>query len=266
MHTHAFPDTIAPRAMESLSSMADWEPYGDGTIDDSLRSMDEAGVGVSAVCGIATKAGQVVGILKWLEQITHQHPGRLIPFVSLHPDDENPYQWFTRFESAGVSSLKLHAFYQDFVVDDESMFPIYEAAVERGFLVAFHCGMDIGFKNDPLPDRASPARIANVAARFPKMKILCTHTGGWMMWDKVAEYLLETNVYFETSCTMSFFGVEKFVDLVRVLGVERVCFGTDWPWQDRSEELHILRRSGLENDELEQIFSLTAGKLAVALS
>jgi len=258
MHAHAFPDDIAGRAIEKLTSMGDWEPYGDGTISGTLRSMDEAGVDATAVCGIATKPGQGSGILKWLTQIVRQHPGRFIPFASLHPDDTDPGQWFDSFAAEGVLAIKLHAFYQDFTVDDESMFPIYEAAAERGFLIAFHSGKDIGFMEDPNYARVSPEKIARVAARFPTLRILCTHMGGWLMWDTVAEHLADTGVYVETSYTMPFLEKNKFTELVSALGSDRICFGTDWPWQDRKDELQRLREMDLDKSDLQSIYHGTA--------
>ena len=261
MHAHAFPYDIAGRAIEKLTSMGDWEPYGDGTIEGKLQSMDEAGVDMTAVCGIATKPGQGSGILKWLVQIVREHPGRFIPFGSLHPEDTDPGKWFDSFASEGVSAIKLHAFYQDFTVDDESMFPIYEAAAERGFLVAFHSGRDVGFMDDPSYDRVCPRRIASVAAKFPTLKILCTHMGGWLMWDSVAAHLADTGVCVETSYTMPFIEKEKFIGLVNTLGSDRVCFGTDWPWQDRKDELQRLREMEFDDAVLEQIYHKTAERL-----
>ena len=58
VHTHAFPDSLAPKALERLVKMAVWEkvaPSHDGTLAGLLRSMDRAGIERAVVCSVATR-------------------------------------------------------------------------------------------------------------------------------------------------------------------------------------------------------------------
>jgi predicted TIM-barrel fold metal-dependent hydrolase len=261
IHAHAFPDDIAPRAIEKLTALGDWAPFGDGTIDGMLKSMDEADVDISAVCTISTKPKQIKGILKWLRKITDKHPDRLMPFASVHPEEKNPDKWFDRILDEGITAIKLHAFYQDFIVDDESMFPIYEAAASRNMLVAFHSGKDVGFMEDSRPDRVSPERVARVTDKFPNLRVLCTHMGGWHMWEDAVAQLAGRQVHVETSYTMPFIDKERFMGIVRALGTDRVCFGTDWPWQSRKDELKRLRSMELDKSDLDKICYVNASHL-----
>ena len=61
IHTHAFPDKVAPRAIEHLETIAEWQAVGYGTVSGLLRSMDAADLDISAICYIATKPDQVKG-------------------------------------------------------------------------------------------------------------------------------------------------------------------------------------------------------------
>ena len=264
MHAHAFPDSLAPRAVETLSDMADhpeWAPVGDGTVDALLRSMDDANIDLCAVCAIATKPGQVKGIVKWQKMLLKRYSDRLIPFASIHPQDTQIDKWMGKIAAADIGCLKMHPFYQDFVVDDEAMFPFYQAAQARGMLLTFHAGMDIGFEGDATPDRASPKRIAAVADRFPELDILATHMGGWQMWDGVREHLAPRRIYVETSFAQPFMPQETFVDLVRAVGPEKICFGSDWPWKGQKQQLDALQKCGLSESELRQIQFKTAATL-----
>ncbi|MCD4823540.1 MAG: amidohydrolase family protein [Phycisphaerae bacterium] len=243
IHTHAFPDNIAPAAMEKLSAMGDWKPAGDGTIDGLLASMDQAGIDVSAVCAIATKPGQVKGIVKWQRKIFSD---RITPFCSLHPKEKKPEKWIRRFADEGFPAIKLHPMYQDFIIDDEAMFGIYEAAAEHGLTVTFHCGRDIGFMGDHAADRASPRRVANVLDKFPGLRILCTHMGGWKMWQQVNQYLIGKDVYLETSFSLGYLPDEQLLDMIRSHSPDRICFGTDWPWRNQHEELKRWEQIGLD--------------------
>jgi len=257
IHTHAFPDNIAERAMRGMQAKIEhWPAAGDGTIDGLIAAMDRADIDVACVCAIATKPEMIKGILKWQGSFRSD---RLIPFCTIHPLDKNPRKWFRRMVSQGIPAIKLHPYYQDFIVDDELLFPIYEAAIEFDLAITFHCGNDIGFPDDS-SDRASAARLAAVIDRFPDMQLLCTHMGGWGGWDEVEKCLVGKDVYFETSFGLTHMEPEQFLRIVETHGAGRICFGSDWPWNDPAKEL--ARIKGILDEE---IFSKIAFKNASQL-
>lgn len=262
IHTHAFPDHVAPRAMEKLSAKTeDWRAVGDGTIGGLLRSMDAAGVARSAVCAIATRPGQTEGITKWLAAVVASHGDRIIPFGSVHPRDDDPAGWVRRIAEAGLRGVKMHPMYQDFVVDADVVRPLYEAAAEHRLPVALHCGSDIGFRNNPIPDRAHPRRLAALADALPPLRLLCTHMGGWSMWDEVEKHLLGKNVFLETSFTSAFLSRPRLAEMIRRHGSHKVCFGTDWPWNDQTAERAFWANLGLDAEDLRNLESLSAARL-----
>ncbi len=261
IHTHAFPDKIASRAMAALSAKGDWQAVGDGTIRGLLRSMDAADVDVAVVCAIATKPGQAAGIFPWQRRFTRKHGDRLIPLGSVHPADDDAPGWVARFAETGLPGLKLHPMHQDFCVDDEAVRPIYQAAVEHGLFVTLHCGRDVAFPNDPIPDRASPQRLAALIEAMPHLRLLCTHMGGWRMWDDVEKHLLGKNVYLETSFSMAFLDAARFRSMIEIHGPRNVCFGTDWPWNDQRQERAALEALGLSRSTLDEIEFAAAAEL-----
>lgn len=234
IHTHAFPDNLAQRAMKTLQAQVeDWPAAGDGTIEGLVAAMNRADIDIACVCAIATKPEMVKGILKWQSSF---HSDRLIPFCSIHPLDKNPRKWLRRMAKESIPAIKLHAYYQDFIVDDELLFPIYEAAIEFGLAVTLHCGEDIGFLDDST-HRASAIRLATVVEKFPDLKLLCTHMGGWNNWDEVEEHLVGKNIYFETSFGLTHMAPEQFKRIVETHGSDKICFGSDWPWNDPAKEM-----------------------------
>lgn len=240
IHTHAFPNDLANRALKGIIKLASFnrdvdksnlKSHGNGKVKGLLQSMDKADIDMSALYSIATKPGQVANILKFIEANTSD---RLVPIGSIHPDDQTPQNWLNAMKFAEIPAVKFHPMFQNFVIDDPKMDPIYKACCDLQLGVIFHTGKDLCFPNDPIPDRASPARIANLIRKFPDLKILAAHMGGFQMWDDVQTHLLGKNVFLETSFALDSMGEELFVKFITEHDSDKICFGTDWPWLDQA--------------------------------
>jgi len=257
VHTHAFPDNVAGRAVEALEALCPITTVAEATVASLLRSMDDAGVDASVICAIATKPAQHEGILAWCDAIRCE---RIIPFPSVHPAAPDASQWIERIVAEGFRGIKLHAMYQDFVIDDEAMDALYAPAEALGLVLQFHAGHDFGFPD--ADDRASSARLARVAERFPRLKMICAHMGGWRMWDASEAHLIgQADVHVEVSFSLDELGPERSVAMIRRHGTDRVLFGTDWPWARQDEAFERLASLPLEPDELDQIAWSNATKL-----
>ena len=256
VHTHAFPDEVAARAMPALEKEAEWAAYHDGRVSSLLHSMDAAGVDVSVVCAIATKPGQAEGILRWCQSIRSE---RIVPFPSVHPDAPGATEWLGRIAEAGFRGIKLHPMYQDFAADEPKMNDIWGACAELGLVVQMHCGRDVAYPPDD--DRGEPARTRRVLEQFPNLEFLATHMGGWRMWTESEELLIGTDCYMETSFCLNELGPGRFVRMARAHGMERVVFGTDSPWAGQSEDLQKIAELPLTPEERDGILYVNAAEL-----
>jgi len=257
VHAHAFPDKLASRAIAQLESECPWKAVGDGTVAGLLASMDAADIDIACICTIATKPDQVDSIFEWCKQIRND---RIEPMPSVHPDTPKAGKWVRKIAKAKFAGIKLHPMYQAFAADEPRLDPIYAAAAEAGLLVEVHCGRDIAFPPDD--DRAAPARFRRVIERHPELKLLCTHMGGWRMWDEVERELLGADVFFETSFSLGDRGAdgERIANMIRRHGVERVMFGTDWPWAGHAEQLEQIKAL-LRKSEMRQVLSTNAARI-----
>src|SRR5690606_8177531 len=111
-----------------------------GTLTDVLVSMERSGVDISVILPIATKPTQVEGITNWSKTIQSE---RIISFGSIHPEYNGWKDEIKRMLDNGIRGVKFHPDYQDFFVNDEKMFPIYEGLFDAGMIVVFHAGLDI---------------------------------------------------------------------------------------------------------------------------
>ncbi|MEF8787993.1 MAG: amidohydrolase family protein [Planctomycetota bacterium] len=240
-HTHAFPDDLAEDAIEALEQ-GDAVAHLDGTTADLLDSMDRAGIERSVICCGATKPGQFPSIIEWCRQI---QSARLIPFPSVHPDDPQAVERVRQVADEGFRGLKLHAYYQDFTVDDDDLFPIYEELQRQDLVLVAHAGFDFAFPDDR---RAEPRRIAEVARQFPDLRMVASHLGGWKDWDEVEEHIVGTDIYMETSFGAELLGLERTRQILMTHPSGRLLFGTDSPWTDQVRAVELIESMDLPSE------------------
>ncbi len=246
-HTHCFPDKIADRAVATLAERAKTPPRLNGTVSDIRRSMKSAGLDASVVLSIATKPEQTENINNWSAQI--QGKG-VVAFGSIHPLYENWRNELRRFKDLGLKGLKFHPDYQNFFVDDENMYPIYEEIVQLGLIMVFHCGVDIGLKG---PYHCEPGRLIRITRDFPKAKIVAAHMGGYAYWDDVEKYLVGENVYLDTAYCLEKMDLNQTLRIIKDHDYRKILFATDSPWCDQEEEINKLRRLNLGSDKYNAI-------------
>lgn len=244
-HTHAFPDALAERAMQSLEHGASTKAVLDGRLSSLLASMERSGVAKSVVCSIATKPSQFEPILQWSKEIRSE---RIIPLLSVHPADSGYAEKIEIVKGEGFKGIKLHPFYQEFDIDEDRMLHMYELLCRENLLIAMHTGYDIAF---PRIRRADPAKILKVSERFPQLKLVTTHLGSWEQWQEVEAILAGKPVYMELSFSLEYLGTEPIRDILVKHPKEYLLFGTDSPWTDQAATLDLFR--GLElGDEIER--------------
>lgn len=258
IHTHAFPDALADHAMKTLVGKVkerDVRPCHDGRIPSLLASMDRAGIARSVICSIATKPEQFEPILKWSRQIASD---RILPFPSVHPRDPESASRLAQVRNAGFKGIKLHPYYQDFYLDEEAAFPVYQGASDLGLTLVCHTGFDIAF---PRIRRADPERIANITGRFPHLKFIATHLGAWQDWDHVRRFVLGKPIYMEISYSLGQLPEERAREILLQHPQDHLLFGTDSPWQDQAETLRRLRALNLGEEREQAILSGNAARL-----
>ena len=242
-HTHAFPDTVAAKAIPSLEKAGNIKAHTTGTTRSLLASMDMAGIDRSLICSIATRPAQFDAILDWSRQIRSE---RLIPLPSIHPDDPYCVERVYTVQQEGFIGIKLHPFYQEFSLNEKRLDPFYQALSNTGLLLVVHCGYDIAY---PRIRYADPAGILSLHERFPKLRLISTHFGGWDLWDEVEEILIGRKIYMEISFALQYLQEEQAVRMLNNHPPEYLLFGSDSPWADQTKCITKLKSLAL-NDKL----------------
>lgn len=254
-HAHAFPDPVAARAIPALEHAGQVTALLDGRLDSLVASMDRAGIARSVICSIATRPEQFASILAWSASIRSE---RIIPFPSFHPASPDALAQIAAIRAAGFVGIKMHPYYQEFVLDEERMWSLYEAMAAEGLILVMHTGFDIGFPRDRICD---PEKIVRVIERVPQLTLVATHLGAWDDWDAVEELLIGRPLYLDISYSLQFLDSERARRMVRSHPAGYVLFGSDSPWADQGEVVGLLKGLDLGVALEEAILGGNAGRL-----
>jgi len=258
-HTHCFPDAIARRAVDGLSKTGGITPNTDGTLGDLKSLMASQNVSYFVVNNISSDARRQKNVNDFA---ISSDGGACVSFGSVHPFAENAEEELARLKEAGIAGIKFHPYFQDFFVDDERAFPVYEKAAELGFIILFHAGCDISFEDT---ERAAPERFAKVLDRLEsagiEADIVLAHWGGSMMTERVIGSLCGRNVYFDTSFGAGNITEEQARRVVKLHGADRILFGSDCPWHTPLQEKNFIDSLGLGKDAGNKIYYENAASL-----
>ena len=166
----------------------------------------------------------------------------LVAFLSVDPimgQEAMLIELLDRIDNRGARGLKIHPGEGRFFPDDPSLGPVYEALVERNLPVISHGGLDIA---NPDPSYTRPAAFAAVAGQYPNLKLVIAHLGNNFFDESMQVAAKYPNIFFDTSAVIpgdengeplikgSALSNAEAVKLIREIGIERVMFGTDYPW------------------------------------
>ncbi len=251
--------------MEKLGKIAGIPYYGDGTSEAVQKNIEKAGVDMAVILTIATRPDNIEKINDYAMERDgiisgNEKYARQIRFCSVHPDSPNALEELVRLKEKGVKGVKFHPDYQDFMIDDKKMYPIYETISSLGLIVVFHAGYD------PLsPDliHALPEASARVMSDFPRMKTVLAHLGGMHRFNEVNEFLAGRfkELCFDTAFLSKHIFCDELVRTIKLHGADRILFGSDFPWSESVDELNLIDSLPIGRMEKDMILGENAREL-----
>ncbi len=246
-HTHCFPDNLAPKALPPLAMRASLTAKTDGTFGGLYEKETISNVDKFVTMNIATKSGSMRKTNDFAISVQREN---VYSYGTVFPDDEGALDELD-YVSQNMYGLKLHPDYQNFFCMDEKYFPIYEKCEKLSLPVLFHPGYD------PVsPDvRHCPVEAIKVIAEsFPKLKIIAAHMGGMNFAEQAKDILVGLqNVYFDTSMSYYYVTQKTYEYIILSHGPERILFATDSPWSTVEDEMGMLRKVPLSDEEMDMI-------------
>ena len=240
-HVHLYPDALAPKVTPALGAKFGNPPSFDGTVAGCRAADARSGIAASLNLPVATAAHQVAHANDfWSAHVPDAEAERLsgrpavFSLASLHPGFEDKPAELERVKSLGFTGVKFHPEYQLFRFNDPAMDDTWAAMSELGLVAYLHAGGERVFSP---PFHSTPGEIRDLHRRFPSLRIVAAHLGGFRMWDEAEEVLAGQDVYLDLSHTFFWMDDGQILRIVRKHGARRILFGTDAPWQDPGEVL-----------------------------
>jgi predicted TIM-barrel fold metal-dependent hydrolase len=209
-----------------------------------------------------TLADELVAFNEWLVREVRDRP-RLTPFVAVDPlvlGREATRRHLETMVSVGARGVKVHPVEQRFRPDDPRFVELAEECVRLGLPMTAHSG-----PSRDGADLAEPLSFVPLLETAPTLQLIVAHLGGatWKQAPTLAEAF--PDVLFDCSEIVSWVGApnapnaEHLVELIRDIGVDRVMFGSDFPWYDPGVVADQVRElPGLNQAELDAILGENA--------
>ncbi len=212
-----------------------------------------------------------------LARVVAMHPNRFVGFA--HHDITRP-DAATELERAvttlGLKGLKLLAPTIPILINDRSLYPVWEVCERLGIPVLSHFGMLGAAGGVSYHPNMSPAVLEPVARDFPTVDFIIPHFGIQHVTDLLFLCWSCPNVNVDTSGSNQWVRwmpykltlEDLFQRFFETIGPERILFGSDSSWFPRGfalrylqDQLRICRFMNMTHDQLQLIFGGNAARI-----
>ncbi len=248
-HTHAFPDKLALRAIETLAQKASIPYFTNGTVGDTNEKMNKWNVDARVMLSIATNPKQQTNVNNFAIETNNNKT--VFAFGSVYPLSSDAEDELCRIKNAGLLGVKFHPEYQQFDINDKSVYHLYEKCIKLGLIVVFHAGKDLAYPNSL---RAAPEMIKDLASDFGGAPFVMAHFGSCMMPKKSLLHVAGCGFYVDTSFSSGHISADDAKNIIKKQGADKVLFGSDCPWASSKETFDFINSLDISNEDKEKIF------------
>ncbi|MGA7732590.1 MAG: amidohydrolase family protein [Chloroflexia bacterium] len=270
-HTHIFPDEVRASRDEYIERDA-WfgTLYEDpkhklASAEDVVSSMEAAGVDRTVVFGFPWRDGKLCAWHNdYLIESVRRFPDKLIGFACVQPLDAKDAQELARCLDAGLMGLgELGPDGQRFDIEDKRILQASaEVLLHYDRPLVTHTSEPMGHAY-PGKGQTFPWKLIKLARNFPELKIVMAHWGGGLPFYELMPEVRDDlrNVYYDSAASTYLYRFDIFPVVARLVGAERILWGTDYPLLSQAKMLARVRDSGLSQGELEAVLGGTAARL-----
>ena len=224
---------------------------GISNVDHLSRSLDKTGIRHACVLALEPYVKS-----DWVIDQAKKEP-RIIPVLSVHPDDNAKAEKINEYVRRGCRVLKLHPLIQDFSPRSKGVFDLIEAIQPHRIPVLCHTGC---FSIPHLQKRKDQAGIENfvpLIRQFPSVSFIMCHMNLFSPDEAIAVAARFENVCLETSWQTP----KNIRRAIGAVGSSRIVFGSDWPYAFQSTSLAAVRAACRDEESLQEILGGNARRL-----
>ncbi len=219
------------------------------TVESLLREMDRLDISKSVLCPNKPCDYAFEPANRMVAAAINQHPDRFFGWVRVDPwqGPKALSELKAGIEELGLNGLLLHPYEELFQISDHKVDPLMEYAEMRGFPVMIEAGYHL---------LSHPLDVAELAHRFPKVKIIGTHglqmdDAGFALTDADLAMRECSNIVMESS---GMYAPDNMLTVVGKLGVDRLIFGSHSPWLNLEFEIDRIERLSISTVQKEKVF------------
>jgi len=230
---------------ESLRRWAGQDSIPDVPLSLTLRSMDEARIGVGLTAAWWGPQGELISNDE-VAGFVRECPGRMIGVasVNLAKPMEAVRELRRCVRTLGFRALRVVPWLWGLPPDDRRYYPLYAECIELDVpfcLQVGHTGPLMSSETGrPIP------YLENVALEFPELRIVAGHIGAPWTQEIISLATKFPNLYIDTSAYKASRYPADFVDFMRGRGSRKVMFGTNYPMLTASACLEALASLALD--------------------
>jgi len=230
-HCHFFPPQIF-KAIWSFFERADrgWSIKYKHSTDELVKFLESKNVKAFTTYNYAHKSGVADYINEWVNDFCKKYE-HSIPFGCVWPEDKDRNEYIRKIlDDYNFHGIKIQPLVQNFYINDERMYEIYNLLVDRGKWLCVHIGTApyrnrfVGYKN-----------FLNFLKRFPNMNIIIPHMGAFEykkfmgLIDKYENLYLDTTMIYIPNNIFPERRTKRPKPEVLFSYQDRIIFGSDFP-------------------------------------
>lgn len=250
-HTHAFPTPLAGRVVYNFAKI---RPIPSPTPENLFAHEKLAGVDRMVNLPVAFRPDTVSHVNDFTFQL--QSPTYLT-LAAIHPDSPDVLEQLEELKHQGVNGVKLHPELQIFDLEDPKYKPLYNKIGDLGLITVLHSGISFSSKVPQL----TPSVYLPMAAQFKGAPVVLSHMGGTRITKEERAIAMDLPVYVDTSLSPLLIQPDDFLRQLEGFGVERVLFGSDFPYALPEDMLAYLEALPLTPEERQAIYCDNAIRL-----
>lgn len=238
-HVHLFPPEVIDRR-DAFCARDDWFGVTHGNVPDEgfprvetlLASMDKTGIDMAVIAAWPWRDQELCRLHNdFLAEICAREP-RLAWLGIVSPAQPGALAELERARNLGASGIgELNADAQGFAWEDEgALRELAELATTLDVPLMAHVSEPVGHRY-PGKGTATPPRILAFIEQHPDLRFVAAHWGGGLpFYELMPEVgLALRNVTYDSAASTYLYRFDIFEAVARIVGPERVLWGSDYP-------------------------------------